>query len=526
MNKWIKYGVFIISSIALIVVGLILYANKTIEDKIENFLANRLPEIVFQKNEGIALNIFEGTITIKKLVVEIKNKNNENNHAFVDLEALIIEDISYWDYLFKSEIRIEDIKLKSPNIVYYKDRYEKNEKSDSTSGFIKIYKPILIDELSIDNATFHIYDSKKDSVLLYVENATIEIDAIEINNKTIRQRLPVSFKAYEVDADSIFVKASDFENLSTSNFKLKNNKAVINTIQLKTKFSRKALSGIISKERDHFNLKIESLKCEGIGFGFKNRNLYISSKQININNADFEIFRDKLVNDDESIKKMYSESIRSIPFDLTVDSVFVNEAHIKYTEKVNADNSGGAIDFSKLYAKISNVSNTYKSPEMTNLNIQGVFMEATPFTVDWSFDVNSKTDSFVFATAMDKLELSKINTFTEPNLNVRLEGVTNQTYFTIDGNNTKSKVDLKVNYEDLNISVLSKNGKTENWFLSTVANLFVSNTSKDQSDYFRASQAEVDRDKTKSIFNFIWLNIKQGLLKSMTGDGEVVKNSK
>lgn len=509
----------------LIIVSLILYANKTIENKIENFLAHRLPDIVFQKNEGITLNTFEGTITIKKPIIEIKNKSNGNIHTYVSLETLIIEDVSYWDYLFKSQIRIEDIKLKSPNIVYFKDKYEKNSAPDSTKGFIKLYKPILIDELSIDNATFHIYDSKKDSLVLYVENATIEIDDIEINREIIKRRLPVSFDDFEAEADAIFVKTSPFENLSTSRFKLKNNKATINGIELKTKFSRRALSNSISKERDHFNLKIETLKCEGIAFGFNKRNLYVTSREVSIHQPHFEIFRDKLITDDVSTKKMYSEAIRTIPFDLTIDSVLIHDAYIKYTEKVTVDNNGGSIDFSKLYANINNVSNTYKSPNKTTLDITGVFMEATPFKVDWAFDVNNKSDSFVFAMDMDKLELSKINAFTEPNLKVKLEGQTKKIFFTIDGNNIRSTIDLKMDYDDLKISVLSKNGKKENWLLSTVANLFVSKTSKEEPDHFRAAEADIERDKTKSIFNFIWLNVKQGLLKSITGDGEVEESN-
>ncbi|WAC03439.1 hypothetical protein N7U66_08015 [Lacinutrix neustonica] len=44
-------------------------------------------------------------------------------------------------------------------------------------------------------------------------------------------------------------------------------------------------------------------------------------------------------------------------------------------------------------------------------------------------------------------------------------------------------------------------------------------------DNFRASEAEIERDKTKSIFNFIWLNVKQGLLKSIAGDGEVEESN-
>ena len=63
--------------------------------------------------------------------------------------------------------------------------------------------------------------------------------------------------------------------------------------------------------------------------------------------------------------------------------------------------------------------------------------------------------------------------------------------------------------------------KEKNKLLSSIINVFVSESSKDKGDNFRNSDTkEVIRDKTKSVFNFVWKNTQAGLLSAMAGDGE------
>lgn len=520
MVRWLRIFLISLLAITMLFVALVLSTNYLIKQKIENFLDYRLPSYITHTNSSIKLNSFEGTITINNPVVNIKNQEDNTLHTKIDLDKIIIEDVSYWDYIFKNEIHIEDIKLLKPNILYYKDVFNKAKERDTTSSIIKIFKPFIIDELSIDNTTLHIYNQSKDSLLLYVEEGMVEIDDIVINAETITKKIPATFKNYEFKADSIFLKANNFENLTTSKIKLKNKDAIIKNIKFQTKYSRKTLSNIIKKERDHFNLNIDSLNLSQVDFGFKNRKLFVKTRAININEPNLNIFRDKLVADDLSIKKLYSHSLRDIPFNLTIDSIKINKGKIDYTEKVKVENNGGQIEFKNFNAIITNVSNTYNSPVKTTLDITGYFMDVTPFKANWTFDVNNKNDDFVFKMDMDALEFPRINEFTEPNLKVRFKGKTNKMYFTIDGNKTKSTVDMKVNYQDLEINILNKNGNQKKWLLSKIANLFVSKDSKDKDNDFREAITDVERDQTKSVFNFIWLNTKQGLLKSMTGDGE------
>ena len=316
-----------------------------------------------------------------------------------------------------------------------------------------------------------LYEQGKDSTKVYATGLTIEVEGIKVDNQTVIRKIPFDYKHFEATSDTIFVKVGPYENLTVEDLLVENNKALFKQVKLITKYSKKELSRIISKERDHYDLSLQSLSIEDFDFGFNAEGFFAKSKKVTLESPALEIYRDKLVADDLKEKPLYSKMLRELPFALTVDSLKITDAKIKYEERQKAENMGGSINFENLDAAIANVSNTYKSPTKTNLKIKANFMGETPFTADWSFDVQNEHDQFIFKANAGPLVADKMNSFTEPNLKVRLEGRTNRTYFTIDGNSENSKTDMKLNYSNFEVIVLQKDGKTKNKVLSAIANI-------------------------------------------------------
>ncbi len=490
--------------------------NIFLKNKLESFIQDRLPENIVRAYDDISVQTFSGSLILSNASLIIKNKEDGIEHTFINVEKLKISDISYWDYVFNNEIHVESISLENPIMAYYKDRI-KPDKDSIQKGILTIYKPILVDKVQINNTKFAIYENEKDSTMLYTKGLSAEVKGVAIDNYTIALKIPFKYDSFEAKSDSVFVKVSPYENLTVNDFSIENNKAVFKNLNLKTKYSKKALSRIITKERDHYNLMLKSLSVNDFDFGFHGSQFFAKSKFVILNTPALEIYRDKLVADDPKIKPLYSKMLRDLPFELTVDALKIEDAKIKYEERVKPENMGGSIDFENLDATISNVSNTYKSPILTHINVKALFMEKTPFTADWSFDVQNKNDHFTFKAEVGSMVADKMNSFTEPNLKVRLEGRTNKTYFTIDGNNETSTTNMKINYSDFKVSVLQKDGERKNKLLSAVANIFISKDSEKKNDYYREGTAEATRNKTQSVFNFLWISVKNALTKCMTG---------
>ena len=516
MGKHFRKLVYIIIALGTIFIIATVSINYIVKNKIQTFIETRLPGNIVHSYENITVQSFDGSTILNNASVILKNQEDSSKHTFINVEKLKISDISYWDYLFNNEIHIDNILLQNPTIAHYKDRM-KPSADTLRNAVAKIYKPIIVDKLQIENAKFVLYERSNDSIKLYTKGLSVEINNLKLDNRTVLRKIPFDYENYKANGDTIFVKVSPYENLTVADFSIKNRNAVFNKLNLQTKYSKKELSRIISRERDHYNLSLDSLSIDGIDLGFNEGIFFSKSKLVSLKNPSLEIYRDKLVPDDPKIKPLYSKMLRDLPIKLTVDSLKIADAKIKYEERVKPENIGGSINFENLQAAISNVGNTYKSPAKTVIKVKSHFMDKTPFSANWSFDVQNTNDHFTFQAEVGTLVADKMNSFTEPNLKVRLEGQATKTYFTIDGNNDTSTTNLKINYSDFKVTILQKDGEKRNWLLSAITNIFISTDSEKKNEYYREGTADATRNKTQSVFNFLWISVKNALTKSLTG---------
>lgn len=514
MSKHFRKIVYSLLTIGALFIITTISINGILKSKLEKFIQERLPENMARSYDDITIESFGGSLVVTNASLIIKNKEDGINHTYINAEKLKISNISYWGYLFKDEIHVQTISLENPKIIYYEGRF-KSSKDTLRHAVARIYKPIIVDRVHIKNTKLAIYEKGEDSLKIYSSGLTLKVNGVKVDNGTVVRKIPFEYKDFEAKSDTVFVKVSPYENLTVEDFSIENRNAVFKNLRLKTKYTKRELSRIITKERDHYDLSLKSLSVVGFDFGFNNNRFFAKSKQVNLAAPSLEIYRDKLVADDPKTKPLYSKMLRDLPFELTVDSLKISDAKIIYQEREKQENMGGSINFINMDVAISNVSNTYKSPEKTNLKITADFMDKTPLTADWSFDVQNQHDQFLFKADVGPLAAEKMNNFTEPNLKIRLEGQTNKTYFTIDGNNETSKTDLKINYSDFKVAVLQKDGKRKNKLLSDIANIFIPKNTKKKNDYYREGTAETTRDKTKSVFNFLWISVKNALIKTM-----------
>ncbi|MDN3725256.1 hypothetical protein QRD02_12775 [Aequorivita sp. SDUM287046] len=514
MNKRIRKIFFIVLAVGAIFIIANVVINDILKSKLELFIKERLPDNMTRTYDDLTVESFDGSLILSNASLIIKNKIDGVEHTFITVERLKISDISYWDYLINDKIHVDAISLYNPKIVYYQDRL-KPSKDSVRQAVARIYKPIIVDRVFIENTKLAIYEKGEDSLKVYSAGLTLKVDGIKVDNKSIVQKIPFEYKDFEAKSDTVFVKVSPYENLTVENFSIEDKDAVFTNVLLKTKYSRRELSKVILQERDHFDLSLKTLKIQDFDFGFLQNKFFAKSKHIALNSPSLEIYRDKLVADDPKIKPLYSKMLRDLPFDLTLDSLTIDNANVIYEERVKEENMGGSINFKNLTAAVSNVSNTYSGSERTSIKVKADFMENTPFSVDWQFDVQNPEDQFLFRTEVGPLAAAKMNSFTEPNLKVKLQGNTNKTYFTIDGNNETSTTDMKISYSDFKITVLQKDGKKKNEFLSVLTDIFVPKDSKKVGENFKEGTAEATRDKTKSVFNFLWISVKSALLKIM-----------
>ncbi len=525
MKKYKKIIITIIGVLILVLVISSFFANSFLENQIESFLKNKMPNHVENSYESISVNVLGGTLTINEPSLILKAKDSSLIHTQIAMKSFVLEDVSYWDYLFNDEIHINEILFENLDLTYHKDHYLRI-KDTTEKKPLKLPKSIVVDNLIFENTSIGIYQKSQDSTLFYSESINLDLSDIQLNEATITQRIPVNFGAITASTDSIFLNVGKYEDVSIQQFEIEDGNISLNGVQLKTKYSKNELSKIIAKERDHFNVKIDAFKINNLDFGFENDSLFIKSNLISISSPNAAIYRDKLVTDDLGIKKLYSESIRELPVKLTIDSISLINGKVEYSEKAFQNNPAGVLTISQINTGITNLSNTYVPPEKTTIVVDAIFMKNTPINATWSFDITKSNDEFSFIGKAGKMDASDMNIFITPLLNAELEGQIHETNFSISGDFNQSIINLSQNYDQINVQLYSKKKKKRMKTLSSIANIFIHKDSKTEGKVFNNVSANVTRDKTKSFFNYLAKNIKSALIANFTQKKNTIKKSK
>ena len=101
-----------------------------------------------------------------------------------------------------------------------------------------------------------------------------------------------------------------------------------------------------------------------------------------------------------------------------------------------------------------------------------------------------------------------------PEENEKTQGEVNDLYFNFRGNPVQASGDLGIDYENFKIEVLKKGSSEKKGFMSFLANLAVKKNSKKNGSTEKHVDA-VERDPTKSFWNYFWVCIEAGLRKSI-----------
>lgn len=515
-----KHKKILIILTAIVLVGIVITcsANYLLEDKIDKAFKD-LPHTITLKYKSINVNIWSGSVAIQLPRLTVTGKTTNQPILEAELNTIEISDVSYYNYLINKEISVGHLIL-NQLVVNYKHN-PKVESKSYNEGFLEQLNQIInIEKIDIDNADVLVLNSETDSTLSSMPKVNFELKEFQIQPKASKISNKIKFQDFKVSASNVKWAINKFDDLFADTIEITNDYAVFNEFQIKTKYNRQDYSEILKVERDHFQLKIEQLKLNDLDYGFDIENkFYLTSKEINVVTPEAEIYRDKLETDDLRKKPLYSQLLRGLDFNLDIHLVDITNGKIAYLEKVNEDKSAGRLDFTNLNATILNLGNMNGS-EDTQIKVNSTFMDNSSLAILWDFKVNDKTDQFNFKADLGLFNANQLDQFTNANLNVDLNGELQQTYFTISGNKQTSRVNLKMKYDDFEVAILKNNGKEKNRFLSKLVNLIVSENSDENKGDFRYGQdKEVERDVTKSVFNFVWLNVKQGLLTAMTGDG-------
>jgi len=490
-------------NIALIIVSIIILykiADVYGTNKIDSFLKSK--NIAYKE---VSVNFLLGNLSLKEV-------NYQKDSLNFKATNIALDGFSYFTYLQNNEIIFSDLDtdhLKiSGNFLHQSKKKDtiKVEKNTKTKKLPKI----KIKEIDLN--TIEINVLKKDKYPLTVKNIAIEINDFELDT-ILKNSIP--FKYSDIKT-SIIGFESQFSKVQKVKFKkllFEIDEITVDSLEIVPLKSTEDYIYHLKKEKELLTLLAKEIKVDNILLTQKKK-LSFSIDNILLDGIFFNLYLDAThLKERTRIKNLYSKSLRELPFDIDVKNIDIINSEIVYEEYTKKGNDAGILVFDDLKAQIQNINNKEnKIEKLTTVNIQSKFMKTSSLDIIWTFDINNKNDDFRITGSLLNVSSKNMSAFIQPTTNVKIKGQINKMYFDFEGDKNFSNGKMEMDFKNFDIQVLDDEKKKKT-IISWVINLFVKDSSKN--GMVKVDVKEVERNKTKSFWNYLWITIENGLQKSL-----------
>ncbi len=505
----------------LIGVGIVLLVILLVNVGLNLWIKYQLPNIIHEENKSphrityddISVSLLRQNILISDVNIVPKEATRDDKVKYKGLYATVksveVANFGLYDLIFSDKISASSLIVTEPNVTLYQLKIKEKEVDSVATRMNKI---ITVSDLYLHRGSLELIDFESKKRQFLGSNINFNLEGILVTEQTLKQKLPLTYRQYSLSCDSIFYSADKFYNLEATEFKTDERQASVKNVKLIPLYSRDSFSKAIDKESDLFAVSVDSTAIRDIIWGFKDEEFFCSAGSVNFIGLNANIYRDKTVRDDPKKKKLYSELLRNLDFDMKIDTLRMRNSKIVYEEAKN-EYGAGKLSFSNFNLIATSVYSGFKKTKLPNVNIHidCRFMNAARFETDWSFNVMNQAEAFNIKGRIYDLPLENMSAFTKPYLNAKTKGVIDRVYFNFSGNDNGAGGDFAIEYDDLKVEIFrKKDRKKKNKILSAIANLFVKN---DTNEEVTTAEVAVTRDKQKSFFNLLWISLADGLKK-------------
>jgi hypothetical protein len=241
--------------------------------------------------------------------------------------------------------------------------------------------------------------------------------------------------------------------------------------------------------------------------------------------ATFKIYRDLAMPRDKKNRVGYypQQVIQTIPVSFRVGKVILSNGFLEYKERNRITRQSGKVQFYSVYANINNFTNDKEAIAVNNvmtIDISSSLLNKTPLKVSWLFYLLHPKGRFDLKGSIGAIDATLLNPLTEPMGHASIKkGKINGVEFNFQGYDYSMDGTMKMQYENLKVTVLEKNKGTNELdkksFTSFLANIMIKNSNPKKNEDVRVVQVHYDRNINCSIFNLVWKTMFKGIKETV-----------
>ncbi|GGF27760.1 AsmA family protein [Echinicola rosea] len=443
-------------------------------------------------------------------------------------KSLLLDNTIVLDSAELRHVRIHSL---SPSL----DSLELKDKKKTQPKSGKDYKSIQVSHIDISDFSIENRDVVTDSARLELENLNLIATNFNITKNDLEEQ-DALFSVEDIKGriGHSYIHFNEYRNVLHAEdiqFDKEKRSLEVQHVRLDNKLDKYAYTRSFAKETDWIELIEGKVKLANMDYDAYFRKNLIESEKLIISDMVINVFRDKRKPDDNRKRpKMINEIIRSIPKDLHVDLIQLENGYVSYEER--PDNEGpkaGTIFFDQIDAKIINITNVSEMLEMHNkltLEATARIMGKGNVQLKVAYFLQDSTGKFTMDGSIHDMELTAINPMLRPATQVEARsGEIDELTFDITADDIEGSGELIMKYHDLAIDIRGKSyGDGQNIFQkigSFLTNkLVIRSENPGPKGELKKGVIYFKRDQSKFIFNYWWKLVLSGMRSTLTGEDE------
>lgn len=492
---------------------------------IDFWIKNKLPELLDEKNKSpyhitynrIDVSLLTLTIDAHNVVVAPKaalKDSTQKSGIYAKIGSVKVSSFRVWALLFSDRISAKKIHIDNPELILIKSDSTKTANVRGIKNqVVEPFKNVIdVADVDLTRGSVIIKDSRE-RIELSAKNIRIQLEGIGIDETILEHKIPFEFKSYALEASNLFYRPKGIYEITAASVNTTHNGLSAAGFKMRPLVSRERYSRMLSTERDLFTINAKEIRLDRLRWGFgPNQDLFVHADRVLLDAVRANIYRDKTVEDDMRKKKLYSQLLRELSFDLKIDTLRLANGHIEYEEKIN-ERGPGKLSFGNFNLYAQNITSKFgreTTPEV-QIHIRSRFMNRAPLRVDWGFNPSDNTDGFTMKGHIENLGADDLTNFVKPYMNISATGTLARVEFDLKGNDLGAGGQFGMLYDDVKVTVYrKKKPEKKNKIVSAVANLLVKSDSDDQQ---KSTEVAVAREQHKSFYNLFWKCLEDGLKK-------------
>jgi len=478
------------------------------------------------------MNTYDSTFRLKELTL-ITSKERAHQSALKS-GSILMTGMSTSDSLpiiFNARQLIipkTDLKIVNLNPL---DKVKKEQQSLKLSGLYKFSK--LVNRFTIDtvlfstiNAVYYSGDSPKKQ--WSADRVKIKINGLAIDPPKALDTLPLQFNNLSADIyNRKFVTGDSLYEISARHFSYNhlNQSLAIDSFYVKPLFDTIAFFNKNRWQTDRINLFIPKVLFSKIKFNDWNKTNRLHISKIITEGMHADLYRDKAYPRDSLIRPLLIASLRKINQPFIVDTLLINNGYFRYSEKEKISDKPGYVYFSALNLKGINVTNITDNSTgtLTKIFTRGKLMGKGKVEANFYFPLSkSQSSQFWFSGKSEKLDLTTLNAMTQTNSGLTiLSGKGTIDIPLITANDTVAIGSMMFKYRRLKVGLYNRKKANHSGGIATPLVGFVINglvLRSNNPNWFKRPRVGIvyfNRDRNKSIANYIWKSTLSGALSTL-----------